>query len=165
MLPLLTKNPKKSFNSFAILSKSLDSILEIDIEVFQKQTNDNPIFYVQYASARAHSILEKAKDLGLCIDIIIKKGINLSYLGNEYDLELIKTLALYPKILVSCLSTLDPHKISYYLYNLSSKFHQIWSKGTKEQNIKFIIDDDLNLTKSRICLVFAVKKILTLGLR
>ena len=150
---------------FAILSKSADTVLEIDIEKLKEQTKDNPIFYVQYASARVNSILRKAEDLGLYINDIITKDIDLSYLDSKYDLELIKVLALYPKILISCLSTLDPHKISYYLYDLACTFHQIWSKNTKKQNIKFIIKDDIKLTKSRIYLVYAVKNVLISGLK
>ena len=74
-------------------------------------------------------------------------------------------LALYPKILTSCLNTLDPHKITYYLYDLACKFHQIWSKGTKEENIKFIAEDNVELTKARVCLVYAVTLVLTSGLK
>ena len=150
---------------FAILSKSLDTVLEIDINKLQDQTKDNPIFYVQYASARANSILNKAKCLGLDISDIIKTDVDLSRLDTKYDLELIKLLALYPKVLISCLHNLEPHQISYYLYNLACKFHQIWSKGTKEQNIKFIVDNDIKLTKSRIVLVYAIKSVIVSGLK
>lgn len=150
---------------FAILSKSLDTVLEIDVSKLQEQTKDNPIFYVQYASARANSILNRAKHLGLCIDNIIATDIDVSHLDTEYDLELIKTLALYPKILMSCLHSLEPHQIPYYLYNLACKFHQIWSKGTKIQNIRFIIEDDIKLTKSRILLVYAIKSVIVSGLK
>ena len=74
-------------------------------------------------------------------------------------------LALYPKILTSCLNTLDPHKITYYLYDLACKFHQIWSKGTKEENIKFITKDNVELTKARILLVHATTLVITSGLK
>lgn len=149
---------------FAILSKSSDTVLEIDVEKLKQQTKDNHVFYVQYASARANSILRRAKGMGIDTENITKKEIDLSFLDSEYDFNLIKMLALYPKILISCLNTLDPHKITYYLYDLACKFHQIWSKGTKEENIKFIIEDNVELTKARFCLVYAVTLVLTSGL-
>lgn len=150
---------------FAILSKNSDTVLEIDVEKLKQQTKDNPVFYVQYASARANSILKRAKEMGIEIENAIKNEIDLSFLDSEYDFNLIKMLALYPKILTSCLNTLDPHKITYYLYDLACKFHQIWSKGTKEENIKFIIEDNVELTKARVSLAYAVALVLRSGLK
>ena len=150
---------------FAILSKNSDTVLEIDVEKLKQQTKDNPVFYVQYASARANSILRRAKEMGIEIENIIEKDIDLAFLDSEYDFHLIKMLALYPKILTSCLNTLDPHKITYYLYDLACRFHQIWSKGTKEENIKFITEDNIELTKARVFLVYAVTLVLTSGLK
>ncbi len=150
---------------FAILSKSSDTLLEIDVEKLKQQNKDNPIFYVQYASARAGSILRKGINMGIDINNIHDKDIDLTPLKSEYDISLIKILALYPKIITACLNNLDPHKITYYLYDLACVFHQIWSKGTKEENIKFIIEDDVNLTKARIFLVHSVKLVITSGLQ
>ena len=150
---------------FAILSKSSDTVLEVDVEKLKQQTKDNPVFYVQYASARANSILKKAKEMQINIENLVKEEVDLSLLDSEYDFNLIKMLALYPKILTSCLNTLDPHKITYYLYDLACKFHQIWSKGTKEENIKFINKDNVELTKARILLVHATTLVITSGLK
>jgi arginyl-tRNA synthetase len=150
---------------FAILSKSSDTVLEIDVEKLKQQNKDNPVFYVQYASARANSILKKAKEMQINIENLVKEEVDLSLLDSEYDFNLIKMLALYPKILTSCLNTLDPHKITYYLYDLACKFHQIWSKGTKEENIKFINKDNVELTKARILLVHATTLVITSGLK
>ncbi|MBY0581093.1 MAG: arginine--tRNA ligase, partial [Rickettsiales bacterium] len=150
---------------FAILSKSSDTVLEVDVEKLKQQTKDNPVFYVQYASARANSILKKAKEMQINIENLVKEEVDLSLLDSEYDFNLIKMLALYPKILTSCLNTLDPHKITYYLYDLACKFHQIWSKGTKEENIKFITKDNVELTKARILLVHATTLVITSGLK
>ncbi len=150
---------------FAILSKSSDTVLEIDVEKLKQQNKDNPVFYVQYASARANSILKKAKEMQINIENLVKEEVDLSLLDSEYDFNLIKMLALYPKILTSCLNTLDPHKITYYLYDLACKFHQIWSKGTKEENIKFITKDNVELTKARILLVHATTLVITSGLK
>ena len=151
---------------FAILSKSSDTMLEIDITKLKQQTKDNPLFYVQYASARANSILRRAKeDMGIDIDNIIKGEIDLSLLNSDYDVSLIKQLALYPKILTSCLNTLDPHTVTYYLYNVASIFHQVWSKGIKEEDIKFIIISDIALTRARVLLAYSILLVITSGLK
>ena len=150
---------------FSLLYKNADTLLHIDMKKLKDQTKDNAIFYIQYASARANSIIKKAMSFGINTSSIDIENTDLSYLTTEYDLSLIKILALYPKVLYSCISNLDVHKITSYLYETSCIFHQIWSKGTKEENIRFIIKENLALTKSRILLVSAINYVLTSGLK
>ncbi len=150
---------------FAILTKSLDTVVDIDMEKFKQQTKDNPVFYVQYASARANSILRRAKEIGVNVDNFNPNQVDFSLLNTKYDVDIIKFLALFPKILESCVNTLDPHKITYYLYDLACIFHQTWSKGAKEDNIKFIIKENLELTKARIALIQSVILVITEGLK
>ena len=150
---------------FAILTKSLDTIVDIDMEKFKQQTKDNPVFYVQYASARANSILRRAKKIDVNVDKFNPNQVDFSLLNTKYDVDIIKFLALFPKILESCVNTLDPHKITYYLYDLACIFHQTWSKGAKEDDIKFIIKENLELTKARIALIQSVILVITEGLK
>ena len=150
---------------FAILTKSLDTIVDIDMEKFKQQTKDNPVFYVQYASARANSILRRAKEIDVNVDKFNPNQVDFSLLNTKYDVDIIKFLALFPKILESCVNTLDPHKITYYLYDLACIFHQTWSKGAKEDDIKFIIKENLELTKARIALIQSVILVITEGLK
>ena len=149
---------------FAILTKSSDTVLDIDMEKIKQQTKENPVFYVQYASARANSIFRKAKEIGLDIENLDINDVDLSLLNTEYDINIIKFLALFPKILESCTTTLDPHKITYYLYDLACTFHQIWSKGTKDEDIKFIVKENMELTKARISLTKALLIVIDSGL-
>jgi arginyl-tRNA synthetase len=149
---------------FAILTKSSDTVLDIDMEKIKQQTKENPVFYVQYASARANSIFRKAKEIGLDIENLDINDVDLSLLNTEYDINIIKFLALFPKILESCTATLDPHKITYYLYDLACTFHQIWSKGTKDEDIKFIVKENMELTKARISLTKALLIVIESGL-
>jgi len=151
---------------FGILSKSSDTLIEIDLEKLKKQNKDNPIFYVQYAYARTESIIRRAKDIGVNIHYTLSHDhIDLSLLDSTYDISLIKILALYPKILLSCLSTLDPHKITYYLYDLSCKFHQTWSKGMKKEDIRFLIKNNIPLTHARVLLAYSVGLVIKSGLK
>ena len=150
---------------FAILVKSSDTLIEVDIEKLKQQTKDNPLFYVQYASARANSILKRATEMGLKVDSLDVTNVNFSLLNTKHDIDIIKFLALFPKVLESCINTLDPHKITYYLYNLACIFHQIWSRGRKEEEIKFVIKENLELTKARMLLAQAVILVITKGLK
>ena len=149
---------------FAILSKSSDTVIEIDMEKLKQQTKDNPLFYVQYASARANSILKKAREIGVKADRLDIDKVNISLLNTKHDINIIKLLALFPKVLKSCVNTLDPHKITYYLYDLACIFHQTWSERRKGKDIKFVIKEDLALTKARILLAQAVILVITKGL-
>ena len=149
---------------FAILTKSSDTVLDIDMEKIKQQTKENPVFYVQYASARANSILRKAKEIGVDVENLNIDEVDLSLLATQYDINIIKFLALFPKVLESCVTTLDPHKITYYLYDLACTFHQIWSKGTKEEDIKFIVKENVELTKARILITKALLVVIESGL-
>ena len=114
---------------FAILQKSADTIIEFNVDKLQEQNKNNPIFYVQYASARTHSIMRKKKENKNlnCKEDKTKDFYEL--LTEPHEIHLIKHLALYPKIIESCVKTLDPHKITYYLYDLACLFHQSWNIG------------------------------------
>jgi arginyl-tRNA synthetase len=149
---------------FAILTKSSDVMLDIDMEKFTQQTKDNPIFYVQYASARANSIFRKAKEMEIEQKQLDAKKVNLSLLNTEHDIALMKFLALFPKMLESCVRTLDPHKMTYYLYDLACTFHQIWSNG-KNKNVKFVDKENIELTKARLLLVQVVILVIQEGLQ
>ena len=150
---------------FAILSKSSDTLVNIDMEELKQQTKDNPLFYVQYASARANSIMRRAKEVGMDVDSIDIDEVDFSLLNTKHDISIIKALALFPKVLESCVNTMDLHKIPYYLYDLACIFHQTWSKGKKEEEIKFITNENLKLTKSRILLAQAVILVIREGLK
>ncbi|MFQ3307713.1 MAG: arginyl-tRNA synthetase [Candidatus Midichloriaceae bacterium] len=149
---------------FAILSKDSDTVLDIDVEEINKQTKDNRLFYIQYASARANSILRKADELNIKFADDLK-DVNFELLDTKHDLRIIKILALYPKILESSALTLDMHKIAYYLYEIACVFHSSWSQGGEEESIKFIDKDNIELTKSRVALVKATLVVLKSGLK
>lgn len=143
---------------FGFLTKKPDTLLELDIEKMKEQSKDNPIFYIQYASARSHSILNKAKDLK--IDITDLNNADFSLLETEYDLKIIKNIALLPKIIESSVKLHEPHRITYYLYNLAESFHSSWTQGKNQENLKFILPDNIELTKARAGLAECVKNVI-----
>lgn len=149
---------------FGMLQKSADTVMEFDIERLQQQNKDNPIFYVQYASARSHSIMRKAEDTGI---LTHKKHYDIAVLKllvAEHEVSLIKQLALYPRIIESCVKTLDPHKITYYLYDLASLFHQSWNIGNIYDGSKFLVKENKPLTQARLALIKSVSLVLRSGL-
>ena len=145
---------------FAILTKKSDTVLDIDFTKMKEQSKDNPLFYVQYAHARAKSVLRKALSLGIGSDL------NVNLEGNifEEDLSLIKSIASLPKVLLAALTYCEPHRINYYLQDLANHFHHLWSLGMEQKNLRFIFEQDVEATKARITLVVALVKAIALSL-
>ena len=129
-------------------------------------SKDNPIFYVQYAHARCCSVLRNLKAEGILPEIESQK-IDESVLENltdETEIELIKKIASFPRIIELAAINYEPHKIAFYLQELAANFHSLWNKGSENHDLKFIVKDNLNLTKSRIYLIIALKIIIASGL-
>ena len=149
---------------FGMLQKSLNTIIDFNIEQLQQQNKNNPIFYIQYASVRSYSIIAKTRKTAVNLgDKKIK--INAQFLRTPHEISLIKHLALYPKIIESCVNTLDPHKITYYLYDLAYLFHKSWNMGNIHINNKFIIKHDIVLTRTRLLLIKSLSLVLYSGLK
>ena len=119
---------------FMMLNRSNDVELEFDFEKIKEKTKDNPVFYVQYAYARINSITRTLKvNLNDKISIDTKK-----FQPNEYEEKIIRKIFEWPKIVESAANKLEPHKIPFYLYELSTLFHSYWSKGNEDNEFKLI---------------------------
>lgn len=134
---------------FMMLLRKNDTILDFDFSKAKEQTKDNPIFYVQYAYARAHSVLRKFNAN------IILNDINYNLIKDPAEITLIKVIAILPKIVESAVLTHDPHRIVNYLQDLAHAFHMLWAKGNADETLRFIIESDDEVTKARIALVKA----------
>jgi arginyl-tRNA synthetase len=134
---------------FIMLLRKNDTILDFDFSKAKEQTKDNPVFYVQYAYARAHSVLRK-----LNADIVLD-NINYSLIKDPAEINLIKAIALLPKIVESAVLTHEPHRIVNYLQDLAHAFHTLWAKGNEDESLRFIVESDDEVTKARIALVKA----------
>ena len=119
---------------FMMLNRSNDVELDFDFDKVKEKTKDNPVYYVQYAYARINSIARIIKK-SLNDDILIT---NKSFSPNEYEKKIIRKIFEWPKIIESASFKLEPHKIPFYLYELSTLFHSYWSKGNEDDRFKFI---------------------------
>ena len=147
---------------FFMLIRKNDAHLDFDIEKCVSETKDNPIFYIQYANARINSIK----------DVIIKKNIYfkkydkkvLGLLTLKEEVDIIKKLSLWPKIIEASVSFREPHRIVYYMIELSSMLHSFWSMGKSNTKYRIVIENDISLTQARLNLLEAVQAILINGL-
>ncbi|QKX02296.1 arginine--tRNA ligase [Wolbachia endosymbiont of Dirofilaria (Dirofilaria) immitis] len=141
---------------FIMLTQRNDIVLNFDFAKVKEQSKDNPIFYVQYACARAHSLMRNApKEL---------PSADLSLLKTDEELLLIKILAKWPGVVEIAARLYEPHRITFYLLEVAEAFHALWGYGKNNLNMRFILKDDLDLTAARISLVQALIHIITSGL-
>ena len=136
---LLSEVNKDSIR-FMMLYRSNDVELDFDFNKVLEKNKENPVYYVQYCYARINSIFRSLKKIKA-----IKSEINLkSYHLNEFELKLLRKIIEWPKIIDVSLTKLEPHRIPFYLYQLSTIFHSYWSKGNEDVNFKFIKDGKIN---------------------
>ena len=151
---------------FIMLTRKNDASLEFDFNKVTEQSKDNPVFYVQYAHARVYSVLNKAQEAFADLDVTDGSllNANISLLNDESELLLIKTMMKWPRIVESAALSHEPHRISYYLYDLASEFHTLWNKGNERVDLRFIIDNNKEITLSRLALIKAFAQIIASGL-
>ena len=119
---------------FMMLNRSNDVELDFDFEKVKEKTKDNPVFYVQYAYARINSIIRTLKiNLNDLVSIDTQ-----TFQPNEYEDKILRKIFEWPKIIESASYKLEPHKIPFYLYDLSTLFHSYWSKGNENSKFKLL---------------------------
>lgn len=152
---------------FIMLTRKNDASLDFDFAKVTEQSKDNPVFYVQYGHARVYSVLAKAQIAFPDLDVSDTglAGADLNVLNDESELQLIKTMANWPRVVESAAIAHEPHRISYYLYDLASEFHALWNKGNDRLDLRFIIDDNKEITLSRLAMIKAFSKIIASGLK
>jgi len=141
---------------FSFLLRRADSPLDFDMDLVKARTIDNPVFYVQYAHARICSIFETAAENN--IDISHLKDIDMNLLTTEDEIAIIKFLASFPEVIEKSAQCLEPHRITYYLEELASKFHGYYNRHR-------VITEDISLSRARLYLINAVRHILKNGLK
>ena len=130
---LLSEVNKDSIR-FMMLNRSNDVEIDFDFDKVREKTKDNPVYYVQYAYARINSIARTLK-INLDDEISIDKK---SFSPNEYEKKILRKIFEWPKIVESASHKFEPHKIPFYLYELSTIFHSYWSKGNENAEFRFI---------------------------
>ncbi len=147
---------------FMLLFRRNDAAMDFDFALVKEQTRDNPVFYVQYAHARAHSIFRTAaRDMpDLNISAKALAGAEIERLDSPADLELIKLLAAWPRAAASAALAHEPHRIAFYVHDLAAAFHGVWAKGKDDPNLRFVNQSDPTLTLARLALVDAVRQVI-----
>ncbi|MGB3898653.1 MAG: arginine--tRNA ligase [Mesorhizobium sp.] len=150
---------------FMMLYRKNDAPLDFDFAKVTEQSKDNPVFYVQYASARCHSVFRQASEqLGdKSFDRTVLAAAS-GELSDEGEIGLVRKLAEYPRLIESAALALEPHRLAFYLYDLASAFHAHWNRGTENPDLRFVKVNDRQLTLARLGLVQAVSDVLTSGL-
>jgi arginyl-tRNA synthetase len=150
---------------FMMLTRRNDITLDFDFDLVKQQSKDNPVFYVQYAYVRAGSIIGRIKNtVPQSYELVTNGEYNLALLTSDLEMQLIKNLANWPRILASAAATREPQKIAYYLIDLASEFHSMWNFGKENNDYRFAIESDIKMTCARLSLVFALRKIIAAAL-
>ena len=155
---------------FMMLFRKNDAVLDFDLAKVIEQSKDNAVFYVQYGHARGHSIFRNAREVvpelpeddaaraAWLVDAPVER------LTDPAELDLLKRLALYPRIVEAAAVAHEPHRIAFYLYDLASEFHALWTKGRDLPYLRFIITNDAKITRARLAMVQGVVSVLASGL-
>ena len=152
---------------FVMLTRRNDQTLDFDFAKVVEQSKDNPVFYVQYAHARARSVMRLAGTNmpGLALDPeSLGKG-RLDLLTDSAELGLIRLLAGWPRLVESAAEAHEPHRLAFYLQELASSFHSLWNKGKDDEGLRFIVADAPELTAARLALVQGVAFVIASGLK
>lgn len=148
---------------FVMLTRKNDVALDFDFDKVTEQSKDNPVFYVQYANARVNSILRKARDAGLDVSDASLSAAHLSHLGHEAELEVIRKLGEWPRLVEIAAKGHEPHRVAFYLYELASDFHGLWNRGNDDDSLRFI-QGDTAISAAKIALARAVGVVICAGL-
>ena len=152
---------------FMMLFRKNDAALDFDLVKVREQSRDNPVFYVQYGHARAQSVFRNARAAfsDLPDDVAeLAELADLARLNDPAELALMRQVALYPRILAGAAAAHEPHRIAFYLFDLASEFHALWTLGNASPHLRFIIQNDRQLTEARLVLVQGVATVVASGL-
>lgn len=134
---------------YFFIMRSLDTQLDFDLDLAKSHSNENPVYYIQYAHARIYSIYRQAKEAGVNLDMDWS-DVHWDTLKDDQELELIKKMAAFPEEVQRAARERAPHRIAHYVYELAGLFHTFYNHCR-------IIQEDKELEKARLALVTAVR--------
>ncbi len=147
---------------FHMLTRKNDAPLDFDFDKVTEQSKDNPVFYVQYASARIHSVMRKAGEAG--VDVSDLAHADLSLATHDAELAMIAKIAEWPRLVEIAAKGHEPHRIAFYLYDLASELHGLWNRGNDDASLRFLQVDNIPATQAKIALLNAVSVVISHGL-
>jgi arginyl-tRNA synthetase len=151
---------------FMMLYRKNDATLDFDLAKVVEQSKDNPVFYVQYAHARCRSILRNAAAAmpGLDLSAPALAGADLGRLDDTGEVAIVQRIAQYPRLIEAAAQAHEPHRVAFYLYELASDFHSQWNRGKDSPHLRFIMENDRQMTAARLALVQGIVTVLRSGL-
>jgi arginyl-tRNA synthetase len=154
----------KDVMRFMLLTRKNDAPLDFDLTKVVEQSRDNPVFYVQYAHARVRSVFRQAeqRDLGhLANDL---GTADLSLLTHPAELDLLKKAALLPRVLEHAALHAEPHRIAFWLTELASELHGLWTKGSEDETLRFLVESEPERSRARLAMLEAARTAIAAGL-
>jgi arginyl-tRNA synthetase len=147
---------------FMMLTRKNDATLDFDFDKVIEQSNDNPVFYVQYAHARASSVLGKASEAfpGKDLGAESLSDADLALLADPAELALIKKLAQFPRVIEAAAEAHEPHRIAFYAHETAAVFHSLWTRGKESPHLRFMIPLSWDITKARLALITGAAQVL-----
>ncbi|WP_119273908.1 arginine--tRNA ligase [Taklimakanibacter deserti] len=144
---------------FMMLYRKNEAPLDFDFKKVTEQSKENPVFYVQYAHARICSVFRNAGELAADAS-----EPDFSRLADESEIQLIRRIGEYPRVVEAAATAHEPHRIAFYLYDLASDFHGLWNKGKESPQLRFILASDMQTSLARLALLRVIRYVLANGL-
>jgi len=141
---------------FMFLTRRCDSHLDFDLDLARSQSQDNPVYYVQYAHARLNSVFKNAEQQG--IPVLQPVDVNVGMLDSPEDLQVLKRLNCFPQVVADSALALEPHRVSYYLTQLAGQLHGYYARH------RFLDEGDADLTQARLLLARVARHVFRKGL-
>ncbi len=151
---------------FIMLMRKNDAPLDFDLARVIEQSQDNPVFYVQYAHARARSVLRQAHAAfpDFDLDPAALASAEASLLTDEGERDLIRAMAQFPRAVLQAAEAHEPHRVAFYAHDLATRFHAHWNRGKDDRDLRFVNEKERKLSYSRLGLVAAVGLVLASAL-
>ena len=149
---------------FVMLTRKNDAQLDFDFARATEQSRDNPVWYVQYAHARVHSAMAKAREAGVATDDSALAGADLTLLDDPSERALMQRLGGFPRAVEGAALAHEPHRIAFYLYELAQEFHAHWNRGQDRPELRLVREDAPELTRARLALARASAIVISAGL-
>jgi arginyl-tRNA synthetase len=151
---------------FMMLMRKNDAPLDFDLAKVIEQSQENPVFYVQYAHARCCSVMRKARAAfpDLALESNSLADADLDALSDESERAILRQLAQFPRSIEQAATAREPHRVAFFLHDLATLFQAHWNRGNDQRHLRFVNEDDRQLTRSRLALVAAVGSVISIGL-
>lgn len=151
---------------FMMLYRKNDAPLDFDFAKVTEQSKDNPVFYVQYAHARIASVFRNAAQAFPTLDTT-NEGLaaaDLSKLTDPGEIQLVRMLGSFPRLISGAVAAHEPHRLAFYLYELAQALHSQYNRGNDSPHLRFIDANDMGVTAARLAIISATRQVISSGL-